>query len=76
MLIRCTKLSDHKMDQDVMLKWKSMVQLIADLGTKFHGNDLNSQRFDERVRASQSISARVCFTEERDQSRNVDFQED
>ena len=39
MLIRCAKLSEHIADQDVMLKWKSTVQLIADLGTKFHGKE-------------------------------------
>ena len=36
MMIRCAKLSEHIADQEVMLKWKSTVQLIADLGTKFH----------------------------------------
>ena len=39
MLIRCAKLSEHIADQDAMLKWKSTVQLIADLGTKFHGKE-------------------------------------
>ena len=39
MLIRCTKLSDHKTGQDVMLKWKSTVQLIVNLGSKLQGNE-------------------------------------
>ena len=39
MMIRCAKLSEHIADQEVMLKWKSTVQLIADLGTKFHGKE-------------------------------------
>ena len=39
MMIRCAKLSEHIADQELMLKWKSTVQLIADLGTKFHGKE-------------------------------------
>ena len=39
MIIRCAKLSEQTSDQEVMLKWKSTVQLIVDLGTKFHGKE-------------------------------------
>ena len=45
MMIRCAKLSEHIADQEVMLKWKSTVQLIADLGMKFTAK--NALNFSE-----------------------------
>ena len=45
-MIRCAQLLEHIADQEVMLKWKSTVQLIADLGTKFQICTRFNERFE------------------------------